>query len=270
MTASRLQKLAPAGDNGTGPVAAEMTNEGFAVVTLDAPPDNRLTIDLVRALADTLESLDEDDRCRSVLLRANGRHFCAGASLDGASGNGLTGSSREHLYDHAIRLFATRKPIVAAVQGAAVGGGLGLALAADFRVGTPQTRLTANFALLGIHHGFGLTETLPDAIGRQAALDLLYIGREVRGDEARRLGLLDEIAAPDQLVAVAGDRAGRLAFGAPLAVESIRATMRSGLEARLRSAMAHEREEQRRLMATRDFQEGVASYRMREPDFKRR
>ena len=94
----------------------------------------------------------------------------------------------------ALRLFAAPLPVVAAVQGAAIGGGFGLALSADFRVATPESRFSANFARLGFHHGFALTVTLPAAVGRQAAADLLLTGRRVGGEEALALGLCDRLA----------------------------------------------------------------------------
>ena len=83
----------------------------------------------------------------------------------------------------------------AAVQGAAVGGGLGLAMMPDFRVAAPEARFTANFARLGFHQGFGLSETLPRAIGQQKALELFYTGRRVKGEEAVAIGLADQLAA---------------------------------------------------------------------------
>src|SRR6202035_3326912 len=98
---------------------------------------------------------------------------------DESSVAGSTGS----LYEEAVRLIAARTPIVAAVQGAAVGGGLGLALAADFRIASPSTRFIANFSRLGLHHGFGITVTLPAVVGQQHALDMLYTGRAVAGEE---------------------------------------------------------------------------------------
>jgi enoyl-CoA hydratase/carnithine racemase len=99
-------------------------------------------------------------------------------------------------------------PVVAAVQGAAIGGGLGLAMAADLRVASPESRFAANFSLLGFHHGFGLTVTLPLAVGHQAALDLLYTGRRIDGTTAHRLGLCDTLVPPDQLRARATELAG--------------------------------------------------------------
>jgi 2-(1,2-epoxy-1,2-dihydrophenyl)acetyl-CoA isomerase len=163
----------------------------------------------------------------------------------------------------AARLFEQPLPIVAAVQGAAIGGGLGLAMAADFRVASPQARFAANFALLGIHQGFALTVTLPAAIGQQAALDLLYTGRRVNGDEALALGLADELAEPDKVRDQAHAFAARIAASAPLAVRSIRETMRAPLVSQVRSAMARERGEQERLMDTSDWREGLAAVRDR-------
>jgi 2-(1,2-epoxy-1,2-dihydrophenyl)acetyl-CoA isomerase len=163
----------------------------------------------------------------------------------------------------AARLFDQPLPIVAAVQGAAIGGGLGLAMAADFRVASPRARFAANFALLGIHQGFALTVTLPAAIGQQAALDLLYTGRRVHGEEALALGLADELAEPDKVRDQAHAFAARIAASAPLAVRSIRETMRAPLVSRVRSAMARERGEQERLMDTSDWREGLAAVRDR-------
>ena len=104
------------------------------------------------------------------------------------------------------------------MQGAAIGGGCGLALSADFRVATPQSRFSANFARLGFHHGFALTVTLPAVVGSQAAADLLLTGRRVGGEEALALGLCDRLADDDDLLAQAIGYADELAASGPLAV----------------------------------------------------
>src|SRR5205814_9260101 len=128
----------------------------------------------------------------------------------------------EAFYAQAVRLFVAATPVVAAVQGAAIGGGLGLALSADFRVASPSSRFPANFARLGIHHGFGMTVTLPAVVGMQAALDLLYTGRRVKGDQAHALGLCDRLVADGELRDAAHVLAAEIAASAPLAVRSIR------------------------------------------------
>jgi 2-(1,2-epoxy-1,2-dihydrophenyl)acetyl-CoA isomerase len=154
------------------------------------------------------------------------------------------------------------------VQGAAIGGGFGLALSADFRFATPGSRFSANFSRLGFHHGFGLTVTLPRVVGEQRAADLLYSGRRVDGGEAHALGLCDELVDDDDLLPAATAYARTLAASGPLAVRSIRATLRQGLVERLRLAMDHECAEQERLRGSSDFAEGLASSAARrEPRF---
>jgi enoyl-CoA hydratase/carnithine racemase len=175
------------------------------------------------------------------------------------------------LYREALRLFAAATPVVAAVQGAAVGGGLGLALSADFRVASPGSRFSANFARLGFHHGFGLSVTLPALAGQQTALDLLLTGRRVPGEEALALGLCDRLAEDDEVRPAAQALAAELARSAPLAVRSIRATLRAGLIERVQAALEREASEQDRLRDTADFREGVAaSLERRTPRFEGR
>ena len=168
-----------------------------------------------------------------------------------------------------MRFFRTRTPSVAAVQGAAIGGGLGLALATDFRVCAPEARFAANFARLGFHHGFGLSVTLPRLIGQQRAMELLYTGRRVKGEEALAMGMADRLVALDQLMAEAHDLAGEIAASAPLAIDSIRETLRGGLADEIRAATDREKAEQDRLQQTEDFKEGVRATRERRPaDFQ--
>ena len=162
-------------------------------------------------------------------------------------------------------MFAARLPVVAAVQGAAVGGGLGVALSADFRVASPDSRFSANFARLGIHHGFGVTVTLPLVVGHQRALELLYTGVRLGGEQAHAIGLCDRLVASDRLREQAVALAGEIAASSPLAVRAIRETMRGQLAERVREATAHEADEQAKLFATSDFREGVSAAAERRP-----
>jgi 2-(1,2-epoxy-1,2-dihydrophenyl)acetyl-CoA isomerase len=242
-------------------LTVELTDDFVATLEFSRPPSNYFSLGLIARIADACEDLAAGDRCRAIVLCSAGRVFCAGA--DFAGGPELADEGGLHLYDVAARLFEQPLPVVAAIQGAAVGGGLGLALAADFRVAAPEARFAANFALLGIHQGFALTVTLPAAIGQQAALDLLYTGRRVGGEEALAIGLADRLARPGDLRAQAHAFAASIAAAAPLAVRSIRETMRGPLAARAREAMIRERGEQERLMRTSDWREGLAAVRDR-------
>jgi 2-(1,2-epoxy-1,2-dihydrophenyl)acetyl-CoA isomerase len=234
----------------------DVSDDHVATVEFDRPPNNHFDVALITALADAYQALDEDPACRAIVLCSAGRHFCAGANFAGAGELGGE-SGRNMLYEQAVRLFAAATPVVAAVQGAAIGGGLGVALSADFRVASPSSRFSANFARLGIHHGFGLTVTLPAVVGMQTALDLLYTGRRVKGEEAHSVGLCDRLAGDDELRDAAHELAAELAASAPLAVRSIRQTMRGDLAERVRAATQHEDVEQAPLFATEDFKEGV-------------
>jgi enoyl-CoA hydratase/carnithine racemase len=128
--------------------------------------------------------------------------------------------------------------------------------------------MSANFARLGFHHGFGLTVTLPAVVGNQRALELLYVGARVGGAEAHRLGLLDRLVDTAEIEAEAHRFAADIARSAPLAIASIRGTMRGALAGAVQAATDREKAEQLRLVGTADFAEGVrATAQRRIPDF---
>ena len=249
----------------TPALTVDVGDDHVATIELRRPPNNFFSIELIGGLADAVAMLDDDPICRSIVLCAEGKHFCAGADFSG-SGRSYT---TEELYAAAVRIFRGSKPIVAAIQGAAIGGGLGLALAADFRIAAPAARLSANFARLGFHHGFGLSVTLPRLVGPQVAAELLYTGRRVKGDEAVEIGLADHLASADELRSAAYALASEIAVSAPLAVASIRSTLRGDLANQVEAATRHEAVEQERLRATADFREGTAAMaERRTPQFR--
>ena len=238
-----------------------------AVVEICKPPNNFFSTNLISGLADTFEQLDENDDIRVSVLCSQGKHFCAGADFSGDSnGNDTLG-----LYAGAVRIFRCRKPIIAAIQGAAIGGGLGLALVADFRFASPEARFSANFSRLGFHQGFGLSVTLPELIGTQASNDMFFTGRRVTGGEAAELGLCDRLVPLTELRDAATLYAQEISKSAPLAIESIRKTLRGDLADRVERATLHEASEQARLVKTKDWVEGIsASSERREPNFRRK
>ena len=239
-----------------------------AVLEIRRPPNNFFDVELVTALALAFEDLDADDGCRALVLCSEGKHFCAGNNFAvnrSAAEQRERAAGRNPLYSAAVRLFAARKPVVAAIQGAAIGGGLGLALTADFRVAAPEARFAANFAKLGIHPGFGLTVTLPRLVGQQTANLLFLTGRRIKGEEALRLGLVDQLVPLGELAAAAHALAREIAENAPLAIVSVRATMRQGLAGEVAAATDHELAEQQRLRGTADAEEGIRAVAERRP-----
>ncbi|MNX99016.1 Carnitinyl-CoA dehydratase [compost metagenome] len=170
-----------------------------------------------------------------------------------------------------MRLFRTAKPIVAAVHGAAVGAGVGLALVADFRVTSRDARFSVNFNRLGFHPGFGLSVTLPRLIGEQQAALLFYTGRRIDGARAVEIGLADVLAEPGEELAQAHALAQEIAISAPLAVRSTRATLRQGLADRIAEVNRQELAAQLKEFASEDFREGVAAMAERRlPQFQGR
>ena len=229
-----------------------------ALVTLKRPPHNFFDLYWIRDLAGIFEALDREIHCRAIVLRAEGSSFCAGADFSKPRAQTPAGPPASNpLYDDAVRLFRCTKPVIAAVQGPAVGGGLGLALMADFRVACPEARFSANFNRLGFHPGFGLSVTLPRVIGIQQAAQMFYSGRRVPGEEAFAIGLADRLVAKADLFDAAIEMAQEFAASAPIAVQSTRATLRAGLAEAVREATAHEGREQSRHYSTEDFKEGV-------------
>jgi enoyl-CoA hydratase/carnithine racemase len=241
-------------------------------IELQRPPHNYFDNALINQIADALEAFDRDPECRAVVLCAQGKSFCAGADFANRPATGSSdGGSGRHLYKEATRIFRTRKPIVAAVQGAAIGGGLGLALAADFRVACSEARFSANFNRLGFHPGFALTYTLPRLVGQQKANLLFYTGRRVTGDEAVAMGLADVLAPLAEVRDAARALATEIAQSAQLAVQSTRETVRRGFADAAERATERELTEQDWTRKTSDFKEGVKAWAERRvPNFEGR
>jgi len=229
-----------------------------AVIQLCRPPHNFVDAGLMGRLADILAQLDEDTNCRAVVLTSGVNTFCAGADF-GASSDSAVARDPSPFYRQAMRLFRTRKPIVAAVSGAAIGAGLGLAVVADFRITCKEARFSANFLRLGFHPGFGLSFTLPRLIGEQKAANLFYTGRRIDGEEAVAIGLADELVDQAQVSARAIALAQEIAASAPLAVESTRETLRLGFADQVFKANQRELQIQLTQFPTADFREGVAA-----------
>ncbi|MBU3738138.1 MAG: enoyl-CoA hydratase/isomerase family protein [Rhodoferax sp.] len=243
-----------------------------AIVEMRRPPNNFLDVDLLANVASALEALDQDGEVRALVLAAAGKHFCAGGNLKQRLEVEATGAkfvpAKRHPYKEARRLIATRKPIIAAVQGGAIGAGLGLAVFPDFRVTCKEARFSANFNVIGFFPGFGLTVTLPRLIGQQQARWLMYTGKRITGEEAVRIGLADRLVEQDQVRAVAVEMALEISKNAPLSVQATREVLNAQWIADFRAATERESFEQNWLRETNDYKEGVqASAERRDPIF---
>jgi enoyl-CoA hydratase/carnithine racemase len=245
----------------------------IATIEVRRGPNNFIDTDMVGEIADALEVYDRTPDIRAIVLCAESKHFCAGADFSGRGPDGVARGAKRarHLYKEAQRLWRTAKPVVAAVQGAAVGAGVGLAVMADFRVACLEARFSANFTRLGFHPGFGLTATLPRLIGAQNAAMMMYTGRRLTGEEAFKIGLIDYLVPQEQVRAKAAEVAAEIAESAPLAIVATRETLRRGLADAVAQATEREYEEQDWLRNTADFKEGTkAMGERRPPNFQAR
>lgn len=242
----------------------QVTDAGghVALVEIQRGPNNFFDQDLICDLADLFNELDEDDDVRVIVLASQGKHFCAGANFGGGGRDNAARADRDPnspnpLYAEAVRLFSSKKQVIAAVQGAAVGGGFGLAMYPDFRVGCPEARFTSNFVKLGFTPGFGLTYTLARIIGQQNAIDLFYTGRRIGGEEAKAMGILDRIVPIEEVRSAAIAFAQEIAENAPIALMTVRAAMRGDIAEQVRLATDQESADQYMCQQTNDHKEGV-------------
>ena len=247
--------------------AVTVQREGHvATVVFSQPPNNFISLGLLRDLAAAFFDLDNERDIRATVLASEGKVFCAGANL---AANVPVGPARQDardpFYVEAARLFSVKKPIVAAVQGAAIGAGLGLTLVADFRIVSPEARFAANFTKLGFHPGFGITATLERVVGKQRALLMCLTGRRIKAEDALAWGLADELVPAGSLRGTAKALAAEIAEAAPLAVQATRATMRGELAEIVARQTDHELVEQTALRKTADFAEGVRAVNERRP-----
>ncbi len=243
----------------------------IATIEVRRGPNNFVDTDMVGEIADALEVYDRTTAVRAIVLCAEGKHFCAGADFGSRGADGVAKATKRgrHLYKEAQRLWRTRKPFVAAVQGAAIGAGVGLAVAADFRVTCPEARWSTNFTRMNYHPGFGLTASLPRLIGHQQAMLMMYTGRRLTGEQAVALGLADYCVPLDQVRARAAELATEIAESGPLAIMATRETLRRYLADDVARATEREYEEQDWLRNTADFREGIkAMGERRTPNFQ--
>ncbi|NNN21473.1 MAG: enoyl-CoA hydratase/isomerase family protein [Acidimicrobiales bacterium] len=240
----------------------------IGILTMSRPPHNFTDLDFITSLADTLWNLSLDNEVWTIVLAAKGKSFSAGA--DFSQGGVAPETPDVHpvesfrlgtrkFYDQAIRILRAPLPIVGAINGAAVGAGLGLVLACDFKVAATEAWFCAPFVKLGIHPGFGISSLLPKLIGDKNANDMLLSGRRVRANEALAFHLVDEVVEKDEVLGKAIEVAGKLIQSSPMALRSTRKTLRDNFLGSIEDILIHELDKQCELIDTNDAREGVAA-----------
>jgi len=250
--------------------------DGVATITLNRPENrNSMTEDVLQGLGDAIARVRGDAGVRCVVITGRGPSFCAGADFKtGAQRNPgpreLAPNERSFaMYEPFLEVLEIEVPVVGALNGHAVGGGLGLALVCDLRVANAKARYGANFTRLGLHPGMATTYLLPRLVGMPRAAELLFTGRLVDGAEAERIGLVNYAVAPEDVMAKAGELARACADAAPLATRWTKRSLYAHSEWSPREAAWNEAQLQARTLETADHREGVAALlEKREPMFR--
>lgn len=253
--------------------------EHVATVTLNRPEQrNSMSAELLTTFAERIEQLKADRNVRCVVITGKDKSFCAGADISamqqlaqraGVDASVQRAAAIRAVYDAFLVVEQIEVPTIAAINGHAVGGGLGLALACDIRVVAERAKIGANFARLGIHPGMGISSRLPRLVGQERAALMLYTGELIRGAEAVGIGLCSQSAPADQVIDVARDLARRIAAAAPLAVRSIKRTLRQVAGMNDEAVLELESHAQAQLSHTADAAEGISALlSRREPSFE--
>jgi len=247
---------------------------GIATITLNRPERlNAITLAMLASLSAALREADLDREVRVVVLTGAGRGFCAGLDLkDTAAGTGIGGDGANLAlarFDLAgsppVVLHTTDKPVICALNGAAAGYGLDLALGCDIRIASSQAKLAAVFTRRGILPESGGSWLLPRLIGWARAAEVAFRGMTLSATEALEMGLVNRVVEPDELLPATNELAAEIAANAPLAVQATKRMMRLGLEETFEANVHHVFLQLLPLFQTEDFREGVRAFLEKRP-----
>lgn len=239
------------------------TSHHVARITLNNPPANLLNLSVLKELELVLNEVEKDDHVRAVIVTGTGRFFCAGADINelahlttvhGGSEFAVRGQS---LFN---RVERSEKPVLAAINGTCVGGGLELALACHIRLAAAGAMLGLPEIKLGLIPGFGATQRLPRVVGASKAAEMILTGESLSAEEALRIGLVSRVVTPHELVAQTEAIAALITARGRTAVEAALQAIRGGLDIPLSEGLAREAELFGRLCITPDKQEAVQAF----------
>ena len=244
--------------------------DGIGTITLDRPDNrNSMTPELLDAFTAASAAARADASLRCLVVTGTGTSFSAGADFKSTlqrEGDARAPHERSYaMYEPFLSLLDIAVPVIGALNGHAVGGGFGLALVCDLRIGARDAKYGANFAKLGLAPGMAISYLLPRVIGLPRANELLLTGRLVDGVEAERLGILNRVVDADEVLDEAMALAQQIAANAPLAVRATKAAIRSGLALHVREAARAEAFAQAETVGTADAREGIAALLAKRP-----
>jgi enoyl-CoA hydratase/carnithine racemase len=240
---------------------------GVATLRLDRPPVNALNDQVRSELAELAREAAERDDIRAVVVYGGPKHFAAGADIDELAGLTIASLAGqiERLQSSLGAVSQIGKPTIAAITGYALGGGLEIALACDFRIASERVKLGLPEIQLGLIPGGGGTQRLARLVGPSVAKRLLFTGAHVAAPQALETGLVDEVVADDRVLARAQELAAEFAAGPALALRAAKLAVDEGLDLSLASGLAVERAQFLSLFGTEDREIGIASFQEKGP-----
>lgn len=254
-----------------GKIKYKMEEEGIAVVRIENPPANTFGNETLEGLKEIFEILDQDEKVRVIILTGFGKFFGSGAELKEAlqwtpeSCYALTRKGEEIFY----AIERTRVPVIAAVNGYALGGGLELALSCDIRVCSSKAKFGLPETSLGIVPGWGGTQRLMRVIGLGKAKELIFAADRIDAQEAYRLGLVEHVTEPEQTLEKSLEIARKISACGSLAVAKAKELMHYGRDASLSDGLRAEAAGQKELFRTEDHMEGITAFlEKRRPEWK--
>jgi enoyl-CoA hydratase/carnithine racemase len=251
----------------------ERPRDGVVLITLNRPDRlNAITFQMFDEMHDLCRSLLSDGEARAVVITGAGRGFCAGLDLDDAETlPDMTPHEmmlgQQHWAGAFVNFHELPQPVIAAVNGPAAGGGLGLALAADIRLASPTARFNAAFVRIGLSAGdVGVSWSLPRVVGLGRAAEIMLTGRFVDAEEAATIGLVNRVVPEDRLLDEAFAVAEQIAANTPFGVTLTKRVLNANVDAGSLS-QAVEVENRGQTLATRgaDFREALAAFREKRP-----
>ena len=250
--------------------------EGVAVVTLNRPERfNSFTTSMYREFPRIVDQLRRDDEVKAVILTGAGKGFCAGSDVSDRLGKRLEKGGEESRFENlqqvgamALDIADFDKPIIGAINGAAVGAGLSLALLCDIRLASEKARFGAVWLTVGLIPDVGATYSLPRIVGSEKALELILTREIVGADEALKIGLVSKVFPHAQLMDEARKLAGSIAAGPSVAVELTKRGLQRSLENDLKTQLDYETYAQNICRQTEDHKEGIRAFtEKRKPTF---
>ena len=252
-------------------------HNAIATITLNRPETlNALTPSMRQGLFDAVTLADNDDSVRVIVITGAGRGFCSGGDVKAMNEANKTKkiSPMEEkiapIRDRAVLAMRNAtKPVIAAVNGAAAGAGMNIALACDIRIASVKARFGQTFSRRGLHPDWGGTYFLPRLVGMAKACELIWSGKMIDAEEALALGIVSQLSSPETLMATTLEMATSFAEGPPMAIRMAKRAMYKSMDTSVREALEYETYAQNICSSSQDAKEGIAAFvDKREPQFK--